>query len=63
MAEIEFSVLTRDCRPGCHGDEPALVAPIAAYEARRNASHATIDWRVSTQDARIKLQGLYPCNS
>ena len=63
MAEIEFSVLTRDCLQGRHGDEPALAAAIAAYEARRNASQATIDWRFSTQDARTKLQRLYPYNS
>ena len=63
MAEIEFSVLTRDCLQGRHGDEPALAAAIAAYEARRNASKATINWRFSTQDARTKLHRLYPCNS
>ena len=63
MAEIEFSVLTRDCLRGRRGDEPALAAAIAAYEARRNAAQATIDWRFSTQDARTKLHRLYPCNS
>ena len=63
MAEIEFSVLTRDCLQGRHGDEPAFAAAIAAYEARRNASKATIDWRFSTEDARTKLHRLYPCNS
>ena len=63
MAEIEFSVLTRDCLQGRHGDEPALAAAIAAYVARRNASKATVNWRFSTQDARTKLHRLYPCNS
>ncbi len=63
MAEIEFSVLTRDCLQGRHGGEPALAAAIAAYEARRNTSQATIDWRFSTEDARIKLHRLYPYNS
>ena len=62
MAEIEFSVLTRDCLQGRHGDEPALTVAIASYEVRRNAAHATIDWRFSTQDARTKLHRLYPCN-
>ena len=33
MAEIEFSVLTRDCLQGRHADKPALAAAIAAYEA------------------------------
>lgn len=63
MAEIEFSVLSRDCLQGRHGDEPALAAAITSYEARRNTAKATIDWRFSTQDARTKLHRLYPCNS
>ena len=63
MAEIEFSVLTRDCLQGRHGDELALAAAITAYEARRNTAQATIDWRFSTHDARTKLHRLYPCNS
>ena len=63
MAEIEFSVFTRDCLQGRHGDEPALAAAIAAYQARRNVAQATIDWRFSTHDARTKLHRLYPCNS
>ena len=63
MAEIEFSVLARDCLQGRHGEAPALAAAIAAYQARRNAAKATIDWRFSTQDARNKLHRLYPCNS
>ena len=63
MAEIEFSVLTRDCLQGRHGDDMALARAISAYEARRNTANATIDWRFSTQDARTKLHRLYPCNS
>ena len=63
MAEIEFSVLTRDCLRGRHGDDVALAGAIDAYEARRNAARTTIDWRFSTQDARTKLHRLYPCNS
>ena len=63
MAEIEFSVLTRDCLRGRHGDEVALARAIDAYEIRRNATHATINWGFSTQDARTKLHRLYPCNS
>ncbi len=63
MAEIEFSVLTRDCLQGRHGDDGALAGAIDAYEIRRNAARATINWRFSTQDARSKLHRLYPCNS
>ena len=63
MAEIEFSVLTRDCLRGRHGGDVALAGAVKAYETRRNAARATIDWRFSTQDARTKLHRLYPCNS
>ena len=63
MAEIEFSVLTRACLQGRNPDETALQRAINAYEAERNASKATINWRFNTQDARTKLHRLYPCNS
>ena len=63
MAEIEFSVLARACLQGRHGNEATLTGAIDAYETRRNAAKATIDWRFSTQDARTKLHRLYPCNS
>ena len=63
MAEIEFSVLSRDCLRRRHGDEAVLVGAIDAYQARRNDAKATINWRFSTQDARSKLHRLYPCNS
>ena len=63
MAEIEFSVLTRACLQGRNPDEPALQRAMKAYEAERNAAAATINWRFTTQDARIKLHRLYPFNS
>ena len=63
MAEIEFSVLSRDCLRGRHGDEGALAVASDAYETRRNATRATINWGFSTDDARTKLHRLYPCNS
>ena len=63
MAEIEFSVLSRNCLRGRHGDEVALAVAVEAYEIRRNAAKATINWGFSTHDARSKLHRLYPCNS
>ena len=63
MAEIEFSILTRDCLRSRNADDAALTQTINAYLVRRNAAQATIDWRFSTQDARSKLHHLYPCNS
>ena len=33
---------------------------VAAWEVDRNNRNAVIDWRFTTEDARIKLKRLYP---
>jgi hypothetical protein len=33
---------------------------VGAWEAERNAAESSIDWRFTTQEARIKLKHLYP---
>jgi len=60
MAEIELSVLARQCLDDRFTDQPTLTAAVAAWEATRNATQTTIDWRFTTADARIKLKHLYP---
>ena len=60
MAEIEFSVFSRQCLNRRVGDEALLRHEIAALERERNEAAAIIDWRFSTQDARSKLQHIYP---
>ena len=60
MAEIEFSVFSKQCLARRIGDEETLKREIAALEAQRNQARATIDWRFSTEDARVKLHRLYP---
>ena len=60
MAEIEFSVLTRQCLNRRIGDQSTLVNEIAAWVEKRNALQATVDWQFTTEDARIKLVKLYP---
>jgi hypothetical protein len=60
MAEIELSVLARQCLKRRIADQPMLAYETAAWEARRNAAEATIEWRFTTADARIKLKKLYP---
>jgi hypothetical protein len=60
MAEIELSVLRRQCLDRRVPDVPTLIAEVAAWEARRNADSRPIDWRFTTDDARIKLKRLYP---
>ncbi len=38
----------------------ALIEEVAAWEDDRNTQQATVDWRFTTVDARIKLKKLYP---
>ena len=59
MAEIELSVFSRQCLNRRVGDE-VLRREVAALERERNDAGAVIDWRFSTQDARSKLQHIYP---
>ena len=60
MAEIELSVLSRQCLNRRIPDQQALAHQTSAWEARRNAAEATVEWRFTTADARIKLKKLYP---
>jgi hypothetical protein len=60
MAEIELSVLARQCLDRRISDADTLAAEVAAWEAERNARSTTIKWRFTTADARIKLRHLYP---
>jgi len=61
MAEMELSVLSRQClRERRFGTAEALDAAVAAWVADRNARRCGAEWRFTTDDARIKLQSLYP---
>lgn len=60
MAEIEFSVLSRQCLDRRIGDEASLVQEINSWVNNRNHSQATVNWQFTTDDARIKLKKLYP---
>ncbi|RPI30318.1 MAG: hypothetical protein EHM70_14220 [Chloroflexota bacterium] len=60
MAEIEFSVLSRQCLSGHIPNREVLAAETLAWETERNAQKVTVDWRFTTADARIKLKKLYP---
>jgi hypothetical protein len=60
MAEIELSVLSRQCLDRRLSDAPTLEAEVAAWVAQRNAAGTAIDWQFTTADARIKLKHLYP---
>lgn len=60
MAEIELSVLSRQCMDRRIGKQAELEQEVAAWQAQRNAKVARINWRFTTADARIKLKRLYP---
>jgi DDE superfamily endonuclease len=63
MAEIELSILSRQCLDRRIPDDATLRREITAYEDTRNVTHATITWRFTTTDAREKLHRLYPSTS
>jgi hypothetical protein len=60
IAECELSVLASQCLSRRIPDKPTLIQEGAAWETRRNARHASVDWQFTTTDARIKLKRLYP---
>ncbi|MFL5587153.1 MAG: IS630 family transposase [Ktedonobacteraceae bacterium] len=60
MAEIEFSVLTRQCLHRRIGSRTELEREVVAWQAKRNGQAVGINWRFTTTDARIKLKHLYP---
>jgi hypothetical protein len=60
IAEIELRVLSRQCLDRRVPDAATLVGEVAAWQDQRNAAAAPVDWRFTTQDARIKLKRLYP---
>jgi hypothetical protein len=60
IAEMELSVLARQCLDRRIPDQEALAAEVAAWEEQRNQAVVKVDWQFTTADARIKLKRLYP---
>jgi len=60
MAEIEIGIFERMALKGRIGDDETLRRQVSALEAERNAKGATINWRFTSADARVKLKRLYP---
>jgi hypothetical protein len=60
MAVIELSVLSRQCLNRRIPDTGTLQQETAAWATTRNRKGATVNWRFTTADARIKLKRLYP---
>ena len=60
MAEMEFSVLSRQCLDRRIATAPELAEAIAAWERERNEARTKIEWTSRVADARRKLHGIYP---
>jgi DDE superfamily endonuclease len=60
MAEIELSVLSRQCLDRRIGEVGLLRREIEAWQQKRNEASKTIDGQFTTAEARIKLKRLYP---
>jgi DDE superfamily endonuclease len=60
VAEIELSVLARQCLDRRIGSAEELDAEAAAWQRDRNADGSRVRWRFTTEDARTKLRHLYP---
>ena len=61
MAEMELSVLSRQCLGAQRfATAEALDAAVNAWTQDRNQRRCGTSWRFTTDDARIKLQRLYP---
>jgi hypothetical protein len=60
VAEIELSVLSRQCLNCRIGSAEELRHETAAWQTERNASKSRVHWRFTTEDARTKLHRLYP---
>jgi hypothetical protein len=60
MAEIELSVLARQCTSGRIPDLQILDREVQAWVEKRNNKVVKVDWQFTTADARKKLKHLYP---
>jgi len=62
MVEIEIAVLSKQCLDRRIPSKPIMQREVLAWEQRRNALGATVNWQFTSTDARTKLSRLYPSN-
>ena len=60
IAEIELSILTRQCLNRRMGDVAQYCNEVKSWYSQRNVMQKTVDWQFNTETARIKLKKLYP---
>jgi len=60
MAETELSILHRQCLDRRLDASAVVQEEVRNWEAERNEVKATINWRFTVADARVKLKHVYP---
>jgi hypothetical protein len=60
MAEMELSVLRRQCLDRRSGEAEVLRKEIGAWQRKRQEASKTVDWQFTAAEARTKLKRLYP---
>jgi len=60
MAEIELSVLSRQCLDRRLGDRDAFAKEVSVWTSKKNYARKTVRWKLTTTDARKKLYKKYP---
>jgi hypothetical protein len=60
MAEIELAMLAGQCLDRRLANRATLQREVEAWQAARNRAGRGVNWRFTTEGARIKLKHLYP---
>jgi hypothetical protein len=60
IAEIELSAMSRQCLDRRIDTLEKLTRELNAWQVERNQARKTVKWQFTSDDARIKLHGLYP---
>lgn len=57
---MTINVLTSQCLNRRIGEIEIVRNEVAAWKESRNNKNAKVNWRFTTEDARVKLSRLYP---
>jgi hypothetical protein len=60
VAEVELSVLGRQCLDQRFADRASLEAAVCDWQIERNERQVGVDWHFTTRQARVRLKRLYP---
>ena len=60
IAELEWSVLRRQCLDRRLPDQATVATEVAAWVAARNQARAAVTWRFTVDQARQRLAHVYP---